>query len=799
MNTAKTILHTIRKNLRALTNNPGLTATAVIMLALGIGASTAIFSVLWAVAVHPLPYEHAEQLVVLWRTESIIPQLPVSGPDFVDWAQQSDMFSALAAATDIRPIHTSGGATERLDGFQVTPDFFKVMHVQAAMGRLFAAGDDQPGRDHVVVLGKPPGGRGLGRDLPGIGGTLTLDNEQYEVIGRVQESFRFPAIMPMMEAHYDVYLPIPAKELGKNRQEPSVYVIGRLKAGITLRQVQTEMSTIASRLAKQYPDSNAGIGVRVVSLREQVRSFTTGITVFLLLAVGFLLLIACANIAVILLTRGVRRQREIAIRQALGASPARVTLQLLMESTLLAVAAGAVGVLVAFWFKDALLSLFPLFIPQTNPVTINWPALAFALVLSVVTGGLFGIVPALRLSRVSLEGLLKQGAQDARAGAGSVGARDFLVVTEVTLALALLIVCGLMIRALAGILLTKPGFNPQNLLRASITVTDSKYPNFEARNGFGRGLIEQVNSLPGVKFSALESLSFGHGAASDKPLTPSGFHQSPFISLELVTPDYFRTMQLPLLRGRPFSSADYLDKPSVAIVNPSLARQLWPNQDALGKRFTATHPPEWYEVVGIAAEDRMMLGMEFPKAYVPKLSTQMNLLVRTAGNPNTVISPIRNLISKLDKDARVGTVMTMEEVLARGATPIRFTAALLGTMAAVALFLATVGVYVVTAYSVAQRTHEIGIRMALGARRAQVLFFVMRHGMRLSMLGVAIGLLIALAIGRVLAFFLRGITVGQVTTYLGVSLLLLVVTLLANFIPARRATKVDPMTALRFE
>ena len=799
MSAAQATLHSIRQNLRALTRNPGLTATAVIMLALGIGASTAIFSVLWAVAIRPLPYEHAEQLVVLWRTESVIPQMPVSGPDFLDWAQQSDLFSALAAANDIRPIYASGGATERLNGFQLSPDFFKVMHVQAAMGRLFATGDDQPGRDHVVVLGKPPGGRGLGRDLPAIGGTLTLDNEQYQVIGRVTESFRFPAIMPMMEAHYDVYLPIPVQDLRKNRQEPSVYVIGRLKAGITLRQVQTEMSTIASRLAKQYPDSNAGIGVSVVSLRDQVRSFTAPMVVFLLLAVGFLLLIACANIAVILLTRGVRRQREIAIRQALGASPARVTLQLLMESTLLAVAAGAVGVLLAFWFKDALLSLFPLFIPQTNPITINWPALAFALVLSVATGGIFGIVPALRLSRVSLEGLLKQGAQEGGAGAGSVGARDFLVVTEVTLALSLLIVCGLLIRTLAGFLITKPGFNPQNLLRASITVTDSKYPTFEARNAFGRGLIEQVNSLPGVKFSALESPSFGHGAASDRPLTPSGFHQSPFTSLEFVTADYFRTMQLPLLRGRPFSSADFLDKPLVAIVNPSLARQLWPNQDALGKRFTATYPPEWYEVVGIAAEDRMMLGMDLPKAYLPKLSTQMNLLVRTAGNPNNVIRPIRNLISKLDKDARVGSVMTMEEVRARAATPIRFIAAVLGTMAAVALLLATVGVYVVTAYSVAQRTHEIGIRMALGARHGQVLLFVMRHGMRLSVLGVAIGLFIALALGRVLAFFLRGVTVGQLSTYLGVSLLLLVVTLLANFIPARRATKVDPMAALRYE
>jgi putative ABC transport system permease protein len=520
---------------------------------------------------------------------------------------------------------------------------------------------------------------------------------------------------------------------------------------------------------------------------------------FLLAAVGFLLLIACANIAVILLTRGVRRQREIAIRQALGATPARVTLQLLAESTLLALAAGAVGVLLTFWFKDALLALFPAFIPQTNPITVNWAVLAFALAVSVATGGLFGIVPALRLSRVSLEGLLKDAPREGGVGAMSTGTRDVLVVAEVTLAVAMLIVCGLMIRGLAGFLVAKRGFNPRNLLTISITVADSKYPTFEARNGFGRGLLEQVSSLPGIRSSALEGESLSHSATADKPLTPSGFRQRPFTTVDSVSADYFRTMQLPLLRGRQLSSADYLEKPSVSIVNSTLARQLWPNQDALGKRFTATYPPEWYEVVGIAADEQMMPGLDLPQAYVPKLSTKMDLLVRTAGDPNTAVNPIRDLISRVDKNARVSTVMTMEESLARAAGPIRSLAGVLGVMAAVALFLATVGVYVVTAYSVAQRTHEIGIRMALGARRGQVLIYVMRHGMRLSVLGVAIGLLIALAIGRVLAFFLRGVTYGQVSTYLGVSLLLLLVTLLANFIPARRATKVDPMTALRYE
>jgi putative ABC transport system permease protein len=772
----------------------------VSILALGIGASTAIFSILWAVAIRPLPYEHPEQLVVLWRTDPVVPMLPTSGPDFLDWAKQSDIFSELAGAKTYRPTLAGAGATERLTGYQVTPDFFKLLKVQPAAGRLFVAGDDQPGRDHVVVLGKGFGTRGPGSNLATIGRTLILDKEEYEVLGRLPDSFRFPAIMPGIDAQPDVCVPIPSERLSKDRQETSLLVIGRLKAGIMLQQAQSEMTTIASRLAKQFPESNAGIGVRVVSLQEQARGVSGALIVMLLFGVGFLLLIACANIAVILLTQGVRRQREIAIRQALGATPGRVTLQLLAESTLLALVAGALGVLLAFSFKNALLSLFPAFlIPQTNPTTINWQVLAFALVLSVATGVVFGLVPALRLSRVSLEGFLKEGPYGGGTGVRSVGARDFLVVTEVTLALSLLIVCGLMIRALAGFLLAKPGFNPRNLLTASIALKDSKYPTFEARNGFCRDLIEQVNALPGVKSSALEGESIAHIAAAGRPLTPREFRQGPFAQLSMVTPDYFRTMQLPLLRGRPFSSADYLEKPLVAIVNPALAGKLWPNQEALGKRFTANYPPEWYEIVGIAAAPRWIMGIDMPHLYLPKLSTRTDLLVRTAGDPKSMIAPIRNLISNLDNDARVSSVMTMEETLARAASPLRFFADVLGTMAAVALLLATVGIYVVTAYSVAQRTHEIGIRMALGARSGQVLFFVMRQGMRLSALGVAIGLLIALGLGRVLAFFLRGVTLGEVSTYLGISLLLLVVTLLANYIPARRATKVDPLTALRYE
>lgn len=804
----RAVLSNLRYGLRVLAKSPGFTAVVVIILALGIGASAAIFSILYATAIRPLPYEDPEQLVMLWRTDRLLLQLPVpvpvpaSGPDFLDWAKQSNVFSALAAGRDYSSSLTDAGESKRLHGFQVTPDFFKVLRVQPAKGRLFAAGDDQPGRDHVMVLGTGFQAQVPGRDLTTPMRTLTLDKEEFAVIGSVPDSFRFPAILPGLDTEADVYVPIPVERLRKDRQEASLWVIGRLKPGITVRQAQAQMTTIASRLAQQYPDSNARIGILVVSLRDQVRGVSEIVFSLLLCAVGFLLLLACANVAVLLFGQGARRQHEIAIRQAVGASRARVVTQLLTESILLALAGGAMGVLLAFWFKDALVSLCPgHLIPQTNPITINWQVLVFALVVSGATGILFGLVPALQLSRVNLQELLKEGAHAAGTGVRTLRLRNILVVSEVALALCLLIVCGLMIRALAGFLLAKPGFNPRNMLRTGVTFADSKYPTFGARNALRRELIEQVNALPGVESAALEGSSGGgHIATTNKPLTPSSFREGPFALISMVTPDYFRTMQLPLLRGRPFSSADCIEKPSVAIINSTLARSLWPNQDALGKRITATYPPEWYEVVGIAADRRIFGGaIDMPQAYLPSLSTGMILLVRTAGDPKGLMMPIRNLISRLDKDARVSSIETMEENLAQSAGPFRYIAVILSTMAIIALLLATVGVYAVTVYSVAQRTHEIGVRMALGAQRSQVLFFVMRRGMLLSFLGILIGLLIALGVGRVLAFFLRGVTIGELSTYLGVSMLLLVVTLVASYMPARHATKIDPIAALRCE
>jgi putative ABC transport system permease protein len=796
----ETLWQDLRFALRMLRKNSGFTAVVVLILALGVGASTAIFSIVYALAIRPLPYDHPEQLVVLWRTESLIAQWPVSGPDFLDWEKQSTAFSALAAFQHYRPVLQDSGQSEALQGYLVTPAFFKVLGVQAARGRLFEAGDEQAGRDHVVVLGAADQPREPRRISAALGKTLTLDNEDCAVVGSVPASFHLPAIIPGM-TDPDIYLSFPHERLTKDRQDAGLFVIGRLKPGVTLRQAQVQMTAIASRLARQYPDSNAGTGIRVVSMQDLKGNLVAILGVALLFAVGFLLLIACVNVAVLVLTRGARRQREIAIRRAVGASPGRVARQLLTENLLLALAGGLAGVLLAFLFKDALLYVSPAaLIPRSLPIQINGQVLAFALVLSMATGVFFGLVPALQLSRVSLEGFMKEGARAGGAGVRSVGFRDFLVVAEVTLALALLIVCGLMIRFLTGILVVRPGFNPRSMLTMSITTLDSKYPTYAARSAFGRDLTGQINALPGVESSALEGQSFGHVAALDKELTPATFKMGPFAYSSTVSPEYFRTLQLQVLRGRPLSAADYIEKPSVAVVNSALAKSLWPNQEALGKRFTVTYPPESCEVVGVAA-DASPFGESIPilQAYLPKWSTQADLLVRTRGNPKSEITPIRNLISRVYKDVRVSPIKTMEESRAQLSAPLRAVTFTLGAMSIVALLLATMGVYAVTAFAVIQRTHEIGVRMAMGARRSQVLIFVMRHGLTLSLLGIVIGLLLALGWFRVLAFFLHGVTVGDISTYLGVSLLLLLITILASYIPARRATRIDPMVALRCE
>ena len=797
-----TMLSNLRHGLRVLAKSPGYTAVAVIILALGIGASTAIFSVLYAAVLRPLPYDHPDQIVMIYRTGHNSPQMGVSGLEFMDWEKQSSVFSALTIVHHHDPAITESGANERLDAYRVTPGFFKVFGAQAAEGRLFAPGDDQPGRDRSVVLGSKFQASGPGRDSAVIGGKLVLDREDHAVLGRVPASFQFPAIFPGIETDPEAYVSQPLDALAKGgRQNAYLWVFARLKPGVSIGQAQAQMATIAAREAQQYPDTNTGVGIRVVPLRQQVNGFLGGLYEFLLGAVGLLLLLACVNVAVLLLAQGARRQQEIAIRQAVGASRARVATQLLTESILLALAGGAAGVLLAYWFKAAMLSLSPpLLIPKTYPITINGHVLAFTLLVSVLTGILFGFIPALQLSKVNLQELLKEGAHAAGTGMRTLRARNVLVVAEVALALSLLIVCGLMIRSLAGALFAKPQGDPRKMIVAGVTFPIFKYPQYDALNAFFQNLLEQISALPGVEAAALQRSWGGQIASADNPVTATTLMESQFTPSNLVTQDYFRVMQLPLLQGRLFTPADYIEKPTVMIINAALAHKFWPNQNALGKRLTTTYPPEWYEVVGVVADEHIVgANQTFPQVYIPKYNTYPQLVVRTSADAKGLIAPIRTLLIKHDKDNTVRSIETMEELRARSGSPIRYIAAILITMAVIALLLATIGVYAVTAYSISQRSHEIGIRMALGAQRGKVLLLVMRQGMLLSFIGIVIGLLLVPVLSRVLATFLRGLVKIDVLTYAAVSLLFLLVTLLASYLPSRRATKIDPAAALRCE
>ncbi len=802
---------------------PAITTIVVIILALGIGASTSIFSILYAVSLRPLPYKDPDQLVVLLRTQLTTSwfqgrtvtgptQLPlVSGPDFLHWEKQSNAFSTMAGAEPYVARAVASGQKATLRGLAVTPDFFNVLGVRVVQGRFFAASDEQPGHDQVVILGPGLASRGTWASGVKVGGTLELNGKQYDVIGRAPDSFRMAAISSGAGANPtpDIFVPVPRAELNKVPSASAIVpgslaVFGRLKPGITIAQAQAEMTTIAAGLAKQYPVLDQGTSVRVVSMQSQVGQVPGLLSKMLLVGVGFLLLIACVNIAVLLLTQGARRRREIAIRQAVGASRASIIGQLFAECLFLALAGAAGGILIAFWLKDALVSLIPAsLLPVTAPVEINWQVLGFALGLSVALAVLFGLIPALQLSLESSSELLKEEAHAASGGVRSAWLRNAFVVCEVTLAFALLIVCGLMIRGITGEILGNPGFNPDRMVTMDVTLAPATYPSFASRENVYRRMLSRVDASGLVESSAMDGrLTVSHFASSDKPVTPRTIRESMPVMITPVSPDYFRTMQIPLQRGRPFAWSDYAEKPSVAIVSATTARMLWPKQDPVGKRITVAYPPEWMEIVGVAA-DASSMGIEamkqWPQIYLPEFSSGASLMVRTASGGKGSMGAIHDMAVGIGPGVQVSAPKTVEDVMARVTKPVRYIEAILGFFGLMALLLATVGVFAVTAYSVSQRTHEIGVRMALGAQRRQVLFAVMREGTGLSLYGVGAGLLLALGLGKVLVHFMSGVGVGTLSTYFGVALLLLAVAVTASYVAARRATHIDPISALRCE
>ncbi len=807
-----TLLQDLRYGIRMLRKNPGFTIVAVLALTLGIGADSAIFSVVNAVLLRPLPYPDSERMVILRERSPQLEGMSVAYPNFIDWREQNGAFENIGVYRRQSFNLTGSGEPERLVGAQMSADVFATVRVNASRGRVFTNDEDKPGANPVVVLSHGLWQRRFGGDPNILDQTLTLDGRSFTVIGIMPSDFRFPFRAT------ELWTPVglSSKDPGwENRgNHPGLTGIARLKPGVTFAEAREDMEIVAVNLERQYPDANAGSRVTIISaLENAVRSSSAGerarpALLVLLGAVGFVLLIACANVANLLLARATTRQKEIAIRTALGASRRRIVRQLLTESILLSVAGGALGLLLARWGVKLIIAVSPNSIPRSREINLDGRVVAFTVGVSVLTGIIFGLVPAMQSSKPDLNETLKD------AGRGSTSTRHLfrsgLVVSEVALTLVLLIGAGLMVRSVYHLQQVNPGFNDDHLLTFNISLPPKKYSEDQQTLNFYERLAEKIRALPGVKTV---------GVSSGLPLGNNGWQTSfrvegqpepepghtPLTEACIATPDYFQAMGITLLKGRNFSEQDVKDSPHVTLIDEEFARRYWPGEEAVGKtiRTSRTDPP--ITVVGVVRrvkmdglnEDSNRVQSYFPFRQLP--NGGMTVTVRTSNDPMGIVSAVREQVLEIDPDQPVYDVNTMEQLRADSIAPDRLNLMLLASFAAVALILAGVGIYGVMAYSVTQRTHEIGIRMALGARQSDVLGMVVGQGMKLAVVGLAIGLGGAWLATRLMSSLLFGVSATDPMTFAVISVVLAGVALGACFVPARRATKVDPMVALRYE
>ncbi|HEV2664259.1 MAG TPA: ABC transporter permease, partial [Blastocatellia bacterium] len=805
----------LRYGARMLLKNPGFTLIATLTLALGIGANTAIFSVVNAVLLHPLPFKEPDRLVTI--LEMKLPQFRESTANpgnFLDWKKQNTVFERLVAYTT-PPFNLVGtGDPEQLRGMKVTDGFFAMLGAQPLLGRDFLPEEDRTGRNNVVILSHGLWQRRFGAAANIVNQTLTLSGQSYTVIGVMPATFQFGGLS------LDLWTPMAftAQDAQNHLGHFLAGILGQLKPGVTLEQARAEMTAIAERLAAQYPDTNTGWSVKLMPLLEfTVRSIKRALLV-LLGAVAFVLLIACANVANLLLARAAGRQKEIALRTALGAGRLRIIRQLLTESALLAAVGGAVGLLLAKGGMDLLLKLSPQNLPRMNGVSLDGRALAFTAAITLLTGLIFGLVPALPASKPNLNEAMKDAGRGSTEGARRQFVRNTLVVLEVASALAPLVGAGLLIKSFWQLQKVDPGFNPDNALTASVTMPRPKYQDNVQRVAFFQQLAEKVSALPSVQAAGILTpstampLSGGYVQAFEiqgRPPLPPGANQN--TNFYAVNTDFFKAMGIPLLRGRLLTERDAGDAPRVAVVNETMAKNMFPDEDPLGRRiaFTGSSNPEWYEIVGVVG-DVKQYGLDQPtpmQTYEPYVQqppssqalSSMTLVVRTSGDPTNFTAAIRNAVLQVDKEQPLSNVRTLDQLLSTSIAQRRFSMLLLGVFAAVALVLAAVGIYGVLNYAVTQRMREIGIRMALGAGQRDVLKLVVSHGMLLTLLGVAAGLAGAFALTRLLTTLLFGVSPTDPLTFAVIALLLALVALLACWIPARRATRVDPIVTLRSE
>lgn len=798
------LLHDLRYAVRALLKQPGFTAIAVLTLALAIGANTAIFSVVNAVLLRPLPYQNPDQLIAVYEKRLALGRERglVSPPDFIDWRAQNSVFENIAAYTSWTANRTDGDEPERIVGSLATAELFPTLGISATLGRTFSAEEDRPNANRVVVISDRLWQRRFAADPSIIGKPVMLNGNHHVVIGVMPRGFEFP------DKQTELWAPLgldPA-ETG-NRALHSLSVVARLKVGATLPGARAEMAMISSRLEQQHT-VNTGHSANLFPLYGEVVGPVRSALYIIFGAVGVVLLIACVNVANLLLVRGAGRQKEIAIRSALGANRSRIVSQLLAESILLAFLGGTFGLLLAVWGTDLLIAISPADTPRLSEIKMDRSVLGFTILVSLLPGIVFGLLPALRLSRTDITHGLKEGGRSGMSDASSSRVRNSLVVSEVALALVLLIGAGLLLKSFVRLREINPGLNPAGVLTAQVWLPRAKYREPQQQAAFTQDVLQRLQALPGVKSA---------GAVADLPLSGPG--ASRYFSIEgapptrpgegrnasfnLATPNYFPTLSIPLIRGRHFEARDIQGAPEVAVINEAMARRFFPDEEALGKRIRIAEQP-WRTIVGIVGSVRRS-GLDIeatPEMYYPMLQEPlpfMALLVKTARDPQTLATDLRNAVRAVDRDQPVFDVKTMEEIVKGSIASRRLTMVLLASFAAMAIVLAAIGIYGVISYLVAQRTHEIGVRMALGAQRSDVLRLILGHGMALAGFGIAIGVVLSLALTRLLSRFLFGVSSTDPWTFLAVSLLLAAVALLAGYIPGRRATKVDPMVALRTE
>lgn len=828
------LLQDTRYGARMLRRSPGLTSVAVVSLALGIGAISTIFSFVNGIMLRPLPYAEPERLVILDETalKRGMPSMNVSFPNFLDWREQNQSFEDVGCYTT-GPFAIAGGGSgvtsngstggaepEQLRGAFVSHGLFEILGVAPILGRTFTADEDQPDHDLVVILSYGLWQRRFGGDPHIMGQTVLLNNRPRVVIGVMPPGFQFPEVA-------EAWGPLALTPKLFTRTDHGLLSIARLTPGVTLEQAQAEMISIASNIEQQNPVTNEALSVNVIDLRASLIGDYKKALLILLGVVGFVLLIACVNVANLLLARATARQKEIAIRAALGANRRRIFRQLLTESLLLGLISGAIGLVLALWGMDLLLAAIPIDIPFWMKFDLDGRVLSFTAACSMLTGFVFGTVPALEASNPDLNETLKEGGRSG-AGSGRHRLRSLLVVAEIALSLVLLVGAGLMMRSFISLQNVDAGIKPEGVLTMNIALPGAKYRDPEKRIAFFQQLLERVRAIPGVQSAGTNSGLPLTGNNWGRSLTVEGFPvlsvgEAPAINHCVISPGYFTAMGIPILKGRDFDDQDIAPakvpqlavrgesvpgaSTGVTIIDERLAREYWPDQDPIGKRIRFGPPEDnepWHTIVGVVGEvkhERLdastRKSVYLPHAQVPIGGSR--LAIRTEGRPESLIGAVRSQVRELDPDLPVTRIMPMTEVVARSVWQPRLYTALFGVFAAVALILATVGIYGVMSYAVTQRTREIGLRMALGAQRKDVLRLVVGQGILLAAIGVGVGLGAALALTRLMSSLLFSVTATDPLTFASVSVLLAGVALGACFIPARRAAKVDPMIALRYE